>query len=196
MLCCVYTHTNMLASCTQRHTQTAWFVVLVLRLFRCYFHLWIILIEILEDGCPGSWDFRLLEVPPINSWSLKVHHTVTVLWNICCHIAQSTLNTLGPNTFSLSVFSPACTCVQESPSPLTECFPAHGYGLSFVQEFTVLLSYHACYSACKCVTASNASKFRSPLGWVAYKGRRAPAWWQTQRRTPAVWKLTWDQTTH
>lgn len=47
------------------------------------------------------WDFRLLRVPPINSWSPMVHQTVTVLWNCCCHIVHWALNTQGP----------ACTCV-------------------------------------------------------------------------------------
>ena len=69
------------ASKVRRDTRTqqglSW--VLVLGFIQWYFHLWIILPETLQDGCPGSWDLGLLEVPPVNSWTLKVGKTVTVL---------------------------------------------------------------------------------------------------------------------
>lgn len=175
MLRCVYTlspHTNMLAKCTQRHTQRGLSWVLVLGFFQWYFHLWIILPETLQDGCPGSWDLRLLEVPPVNSWRLKVGRTATVLWNIWCHVVQSAVNTPGPGTFPLPAFRPAHTYLYESPSPLSEHFFLHRYGPSFDSAQYSFLTIPV-YSVCRHVTASNVFKIRSHLGPVTYKGRES-----------------------
>lgn len=89
------TQTHWQVAHRDTHRQHGLLWVLMLGLFQCYFHLWIILIETLQNGCPGSWDLRPLDVPSINSWSLKVHKTVKV-WrytrlSLSCEIFAVTL---------------------------------------------------------------------------------------------------------
>lgn len=121
----------MPAKCTQRHTENGFSWVLVLGFFQWDFRLWIIIPETLRECFPGSWDLRLLEVPPVNTWSPKVSKTATVLQNIWCHIVWSDVNTPAPSICPLPAFRPAHTCVYVSPSALSEHISSCRYVPSF-----------------------------------------------------------------
>lgn len=106
--------------------------------------------------CPVKFFLSHCSVSPKYTWS----------WHILFISVQPCMHVCTGITFSL------------------DWMPSFTWVWTFiVQEFTVPLPHHARYSACKYVTASNASKLRSHLGQVAYKGRRAPAWWQTKENT-------------